>query len=69
MASLQDIKTQVAANKDVTDSAIVLLNGLHQALQDALNNNDTTAIQSILDDLAAQKTQLADAVAANTPAA
>lgn len=70
MASLQDIKDAVAAEKTVEDSLITLLNGVEQQLKDAMANAaDPAAIQTIIDDINANKQAMADAVAKNTPAA
>lgn len=68
MATIQDIKTEVENEKTVVDSAVALLNGLHQQLADAIAANDPAAVQAVLDQLQANKQALADAVAANTDA-
>jgi hypothetical protein len=59
----------VSENGDAVGSAIALLNGLSQALKDALAANDPAAIQALVDQLDAQTGDLATAVAANTPGA
>jgi hypothetical protein len=66
-ADLSGIQSQVAANTNVIQSAITLLNGLAAQLQAA--KNDPVAIQSIIDKMTADDNALAQAVAANTPAA
>lgn len=67
MANIADLQSEVAALTTVEASAVALINGLAQQLKDA--KNDPVAIQGVIDSLEAGKTQLADAVAANTPAA
>lgn len=69
MATLQDIKDAVAAEKTVEDSLIKLLDSIEQQLKDAIAANDPAAMQAIVDDINANKQAMADAVAANTPAA
>lgn len=69
MAGLADIKARVDAETSVVQSAITLINGLSQALKDALAANDPAQIQAIIDELDANNTSLANAVTANTPAA
>lgn len=64
---LTNLEAAVARDKTVNESAITLLNGLSQALKDA--KDDPAAIQAIIDQLDSQQQALADAVAANTPAA
>ncbi len=67
MANISDLQTEVTALTTVESSAVALINGLAQQLKDA--KNDPVAIQGVIDSLEAGKTQLASAVAANTPAA
>ena len=66
MATLTDLEVQVAAVKDVEDSAIALLTGLHAQLTAALASGDPAAIQKVIDELGANKDALASAVVANT---
>ena len=66
---LDNLTTQVAANGDVIDSAIVLIQGIKSALDAAIAANDPAALQSLSDALAAKDAELAAAVEANTPAA
>lgn len=66
MATLEDVKAAVAAEKTVVDSAITLLKGLHDQLAAAIASNDPAALQAVADDLKAQTDSLAAAVAANT---
>jgi hypothetical protein len=69
MATLEDLTTEVQQNGDAVASAVTLLNGLTQQLQDAISANDPAAIQALADSLSANTQSLADAVIANTPAA
>ncbi len=59
--------------KTVEQSAITLLNGLTKSIADLVaasgNTVDPAALQAIVDQVNADKQALADAVAANTPAA
>lgn len=67
MASLADLQAAVAAEDTVVDSAIALLQGL--SAQIAALKPDQAAIDALAADVAAKTQSLADAVAANTPAA
>jgi len=68
MASqLTQLQTDVAANGTVIGSAVTLLQGLSQQIRDL--QNDPAALAQLATDLEAQSKALADAVAANTPAA
>ena len=69
MATLADVQARVAAEHDVNQSAITLLQNLSQMLKDALASNDPNAIQAIIDQMDSENKSLADAVTANTPAA
>lgn len=66
LATLDDVTAAVAEQTDVVQSAVTLLDSLHQQLQDALASNDPAAIQAVVDSIEANKQALADAVAANT---
>jgi hypothetical protein len=68
MSAIDDLKADVAANRTVVDSAITLLNGLHQQLMDAIASGDPAALTGLADDLKSQTDALASAVAANTSA-
>jgi hypothetical protein len=69
MAMLDALTAAVAAESQVVDSAVVLLQGLKAQLDAAIaSGTDPVAIQAISDAIGAQTTKLADAVAANTPA-
>ena len=67
MSQLDALTAQVAANTNVTLSAIDLLNGIAAKLKDA--GNDPVAIAKLAADLKANTDSLAAAVVANTPAA
>lgn len=69
MAALDDLKAAVAKNTDVTESAIVLLQGLKAKLDEAIASDDPAALQALSDQLGTETQKLADAVTANTPAA
>lgn len=64
---LDDLKTKVAKNTEVVDSAITLLQGLKAKLDAA--GTDPVALKALSDELGTKDQQLADAVVANTPAA
>ena len=66
-SELDELTLKVAETKTVTESAIVLLQGLKAKL-DAAGTNPV-ALKALSDSLAASGTALADAVVANTPAA
>lgn len=71
MASQLDALTAaVARNTDVTESAITLLNGLKQKLDELIaSGSDPAALQALADTLGAETQKLADAVTTNTTAA
>jgi hypothetical protein len=69
MATIDDIKAAVTAEDTVVASAVTLLQQLATQLQTAINANDPTALQAVVDDINANAKSLGDAVAANTPAA
>ncbi len=64
---LDDLTARVAANGDVQQSAITLLQGLKAALDAA--GTDPAALKALSESLGAQDQALADAIVANTPAA
>ena len=73
-AEFDALKAQVAAVSTVDQSAITLLNGLHDKLatveaQLLAAGQDAAAITALKDSLAADTAGLAAAVSANTPAA
>ena len=65
-ADLSTLQNQVTKNTSVIDGAVQLINGL--AAQIAAAKNDPVAIQAIVDQMNAKDDELAQAVAANTPA-
>lgn len=66
-AAMDELKAAVQDNRNVTASAVQLLEGLTRQLQVAANNEDLPAIHEILDNVKADTAELANAVAANTP--
>lgn len=69
MANLQDLQAAVERDRTVTESAVTLLQGIAQQLRDAQASNDPNAIQAVIDQIDANTNRMAEAVAANTPAA
>jgi hypothetical protein len=69
MTIIDDLKKEVAKNRDVTASAVQLLQELTTKLQSAVSNDDMAAIQQIVDEVKADSQVLGEAVAANTVAA
>lgn len=68
-AQIDELTAKVAANTDVIESAITLIEGIKAALDAAIANSfDPVAIQALSDQLGAEDDKLAAAVAANTPA-
>lgn len=61
------LKASVARNTEVVQSAVALVQGLAQQIRDA--QDDPEELNRIADEMEANATQLADAVAANTPSA
>ena len=68
MAILQDVLAGVQQESELDDSIIALLNNISQQLKDAQAQNDPNAIQSVIDQIDANKKKIADAVTANTSA-
>jgi hypothetical protein len=64
---LDGLTTQVQANSDVIDSAITLIRGIKASLDNAIAANDPAALQALSNALGAKDTELAQAVAENTP--
>lgn len=67
MSALDVLRAEVAQSRDVTESAIQLLQGLKQALDDAIATGDPGALVELAADLDSQTNRLAEAVAMNTP--
>lgn len=66
MSIVDDIKAEVAKNREVTSSAVKLLELLSSRMQSAVDNRDLEGLQTVLDEVRADTQTLADAVAANT---
>ena len=64
MAKLEDLESEVAELKTVADSAVALIEGLADKLEEA--QDDPEQIAEIITDLRSSKEALAAAVAANT---
>jgi hypothetical protein len=67
MKELDDLQLEVQQVTEVEQSAITLIQGLSDQIKAAGTN--PAALKALTDQLDASKTQLASAVAANTPAA
>lgn len=66
MSQLDDLKAQVAANRSVTQSALVLINGIADRITAA--GTDPAALAQLTSDLKSDDDVLAAGVTANTPA-
>lgn len=66
MAVLDDLTSQVAANKTVVDSALALIAGIADRI--AAAGTDPAKLAALTSDLKSEDDALAEAVAANTPA-
>ncbi len=66
MATLDDVRAAVAAERTVEDSVVTLLEGIAQQLAVAMASNDPVAMQTVVDDINANASRMAAAVAANT---
>lgn len=64
MAVLDQLKTQLAANKDAIDSAVALINGIADRIARA--GVDPAELGALVAELRAKDKELADAVLANT---
>jgi len=70
MATLEDIRAEVARNTDVDASAVQLLKALTDKIQQLIDQGaDPAALQGLVDELKSNNDKLAAAVAANTPGA
>ena len=70
MSTLQPLHDEVEATTTVIGSAIALINGFLARLQAARASEDLSGeVGQLVDELETAKTGLAEAVAANTPAA
>jgi hypothetical protein len=71
-ADFSQLETDVSGLEEVVPSAVALLDGIQQAIEDAVtadNLADNSATATLAKRVASQKTALAEAVARNTPAA
>lgn len=64
--TLAALTAQVQANNDLLGSAVALIQGLAKQIQD--NKNNPAALQALVDSLKSKDAELAQAIAANTPA-
>ena len=67
MTDLTELTASVTKNSEVIDSAIVLIKGIKEKLDQA--GTDPVALKALSDSLGAKDQELADAVVANTPTA
>ena len=67
MTSLDTLTAQVATNTDVVESALALIQNIHDLLVAA--GTDPVKLQALADTLKAEDEKLAASVVANTPAA
>jgi len=67
MSALDDLQAAVAAEDTVIDSAITLINGIPALI--AAAGTDPAKLAALQTDITTKSKALADAVAANTPAA
>ncbi len=70
MNPIDQLTADVAAENDVVDSAIVLLNGIKKRVDDgiaAARAGDFAALTKLSTDIENKTTALADAVSLNTP--
>lgn len=62
VADLAALQASVDSQSSVIDGAVALIQGLSQALKDAIASNDPAAIQAVVDQLDANTSELATAV-------
>ena len=65
--AIDDLKLEVQENTSVVESAVTLLNGLSEALKNAINTGDLAEVEKVVTDLDANTKRLAVAVSTNTP--
>ncbi len=63
------IREEVNRNRDVIESAVTLINGLTDRIEEANNDGDPAAIDELVAEIRSSTDSLAAAVAANTPGA
>ncbi len=66
MPALEDLQAQVTQNTNLEQSAITLIQGIAKQLQDAVTNNDSSALQSLAQQLNSSAAALGAAITANT---
>lgn len=69
MINLDKLQADLQAETDATIAAVALISALVEEVKAANASGDQAAVDAIADKFAAQAKALADAVAANTPAA
>jgi chromosome segregation ATPase len=69
MAALDDLTAQVTQNTSLEQSAITLIQGIAKQLQDAVTNNDSSALAALAQQLNTSAAALGAAITANTPQA
>ena len=67
--AIEDLQAEVIENTTVVEGAIALINGLSEKLKEAAASGDMSQVEAIVAELDINNKRLADAVAANTPAA
>jgi len=68
MATLQELKDAVAANVEVGQSVVVLIDGLALRIQELINNSATPEeYQALVNEISADTESLAQKVIENTP--
>lgn len=68
MSAIDDLTAQVQANTSAEQSAVTLIQGLAKQIQDAVNSDDSSALESLAQQLNSSAAALGAAVTANTPA-
>jgi len=63
------IREEVNRNRNVIESAVTLINGLADRIEEANDSQDPTAVDDLVAEIRASTDSLAAAVAANTPGA
>ena len=66
MSALDDLSAQVRENTNLENSAMRLIEGIAKQLAEAINNDDSEAIQALATQLQTSASGLAAAIAANT---
>jgi N-acetylglucosamine kinase-like BadF-type ATPase len=69
MATMEDVRQRVEAQRTVTASVVTLLADLRQQLQSAIAAGDPAAIRAVADAIEENTRTLANAVVSGTPAA